>query len=287
VTTLADEARSTDLATGAGAAIEARDVRRVYKLDGVEVAALRGVSLRIDEGEYVAITGPSGSGKSTLMHLLGCLDRPTSGTLLIGGRDIAKLGDADLAQVRNEEIGFVFQAFQLLARTSALDNVALPLIYRGVGRGERRRRAKAALEAVHLGHRLGHRPTQLSGGEQQRVAIARALVGEPRVLLADEPTGNLDTANGEEVMAILERLNRERGVAVVLVTHEAEIAKRARRLIRIRDGVVVEDTATAAEEHQSGVATAQGEPGLADTLVDGVAITENLSLERDRATGQV
>jgi len=287
VTTLADEAGNADLATGAGAAIEARDVRRVYKLDGVEVAALRGVSLRIDEGEYVAITGPSGSGKSTLMHLLGCLDRPTSGTLLIGGRDIAKLGDADLAQVRNEEIGFVFQAFQLLARTSALDNVALPLIYRGVGRGERRRRAKAALEAVHLGHRLGHRPTQLSGGEQQRVAIARALVGEPRVLLADEPTGNLDTANGEEVMAILERLNRERGVAVVLVTHEAEIAKRARRLIRIRDGVVVEDTATAAEERQSGVATAQGEPGLDDTLVDGVAITENLSLERDRATGQV
>jgi len=284
VTTLADEAGAADLS---GAAIEARDVRRVYKLDGVEVAALRGVSLRIDEGEYVAITGPSGSGKSTLMHLLGCLDRPTSGTLLIGGRDIAKLGDADLAQVRNEEIGFVFQAFQLLARTSALDNVALPLIYRGVGRGERRRRAKAALAAVHLDHRLGHRPTQLSGGEQQRVAIARALVGEPRVLLADEPTGNLDTANGEEVMAILERLNRERGVAVVLVTHEAEIAKRARRLIRIRDGVIVEDTATAATVERPYPAVAPGEPGLDDTLVDGVAITEDVSLERGRATGQV
>ncbi|HZP50836.1 ABC transporter ATP-binding protein [Actinocrinis sp.] len=284
MTTLADEAGAADLS---GAAIEARDVRRVYKLDGVEVAALRGVSLRIDEGEYVAITGPSGSGKSTLMHLLGCLDRPTSGTLLIGGRDIAKLGDADLAQVRNEEIGFVFQAFQLLARTSALDNVALPLIYRGVGRGERRRRAKAALAAVHLDHRLGHRPTQLSGGEQQRVAIARALVGEPRVLLADEPTGNLDTANGEEVMAILERLNRERGVAVVLVTHEAEIAKRARRLIRIRDGVIVEDTATAATVERPYPAVAPGEPGLDDTLVDGVAITEDVSLERGRATGQV
>jgi putative ABC transport system ATP-binding protein len=226
-----------------GAAIEARDVRRVYKLDGVEVTALRGVSLRIGEGEYVAITGPSGSGKSTLMHLLGCLDRPSSGALLIGGRDIAKLGDADLAQLRNEMIGFVFQSFQLLARTSALDNVALPLIYRGVGRGERRRRAAAALEAVNLGHRMRHRPTQLSGGEQQRVAIARALVGEPRVLLADEPTGNLDTANGDEVMTILEALNKERGVAVVLVTHEAEIATRARRLIRIRDGLVVEDTA--------------------------------------------
>jgi len=223
-------------------AIEARDVRRVYRLDGVEVAALRGVSLRIDEGEYVAITGPSGSGKSTLMHLLGCLDRPSEGTLLIDGRDVAELGDTDLAELRNQAIGFVFQSFQLLARTSAVDNVALPLVYRGVRRAERRRRAVAALEAVHLGHRLGHRPTQLSGGEQQRVAIARALVGEPRVLLADEPTGNLDTANGEEVMAILERLNRERGVAVVLVTHEAEIAARARRLIRIRDGFIIEDS---------------------------------------------
>ncbi|HEU5355266.1 MAG TPA: ABC transporter ATP-binding protein [Actinocrinis sp.] len=285
MTTLTDQvAAAADLAVGkaAGVAIEARDVRRVYQLDGVEVAALRGVSLRIEEGEYVAITGPSGSGKSTLMHLLGCLDRPTSGTLLIGGRDIAKLGDADLARVRNEEIGFVFQSFQLLARTSALDNVALPLTYRGVGRGERRRRATAALEAVHLGHRLGHRPTQLSGGEQQRVAIARALVGEPRVLLADEPTGNLDTANGEEVMAILERLNRERGVAVVLVTHEAEIAARARRLIRIRDGVVVEDSVVAADPgitSPSRTESAPAEPAPAEsklggTLVDGVAVTE-------------
>ncbi|HEU5428166.1 MAG TPA: ABC transporter ATP-binding protein [Actinocrinis sp.] len=292
MTTLAEQAGDPDLAAGerAGIAIEARDVRRVYQLDGIEVAALRGVSLRIEEGEYVAITGPSGSGKSTLMHLLGCLDRPTSGTLLIGGRDIAKLGDADLARVRNEEIGFVFQSFQLLARTSALDNVALPLTYRGVGRGERRRRATAALEAVHLGHRLGHRPTQLSGGEQQRVAIARALVGEPRVLLADEPTGNLDTANGEEVMAILERLNRERGVAVVLVTHEAEIAARARRLIRIRDGVVVEDTVSAppdraaAPDEPSAESSPESSPEperapthkseLDDTLVDGVAVTE-------------
>jgi putative ABC transport system ATP-binding protein len=236
------EAAGQAVRAGAAAAIEARDVHRAYRLEGVEVAALRGVSLRIEEGEYVAVTGPSGSGKSTLMHLLGCLDRPTSGTLLVDGRDVARLGDADLAELRNEAIGFVFQSFQLLARTSAVDNVALPLVYRGVGRSERRRRAVAALEAVHLGHRLRHRPTQLSGGEQQRVAIARALVGEPRVLLADEPTGNLDTANGEEVMAILERLNEERGVAVVLVTHEAEIAARARRLIRIRDGVVVEDT---------------------------------------------
>ena len=242
-------------------AIEARDVHRVYQLDGVEVAALRGVSLRIEEGEYVAITGPSGSGKSTLMHLLGCLDRPSSGELLIDGRDIARLGDADLAQLRNEAIGFVFQSFQLLARTPAVDNVALPLVYRGVGRAERRRRAVAALEAVHLEHRLRHRPTQLSGGEQQRVAIARALVGEPRVLLADEPTGNLDTVNGEEVMAILDRLNKERGVAVVLVTHEAEIAARARRLIRIRDGLIVEDTGADGSAPRGSTAPGSTAPG--------------------------
>ena len=226
---------------GEAAAITARDVRRVYRLDGVEVTALDGITLTVAQGEYVAVTGPSGSGKSTLMHLLGCLDRPSSGTLLIGGRDIAALGDGDLARLRNETIGFVFQSFQLLARASALENVALPLIYRGVPRAERRRRAVAALEAVHLPHRLNHRPTQLSGGEQQRVAIARALVGEPRFLLADEPTGNLDTANGQEVMAVLEALNRDRGVAVVLVTHEAETAGRARRLIRVRDGRIVGD----------------------------------------------
>ena len=228
--------------TAPGIAIEARDVRKIYRLDGVEVSALRGITLRVEEGEYVAITGPSGSGKSTLMHLFGCLDRPSSGTLLVGGSSISELGDAQLARLRNNEIGFVFQSFQLLPRTSAVDNVALPLVYRGVGRGERRRRATAALEAVNLGHRLRHRPTQMSGGEQQRVAIARALVTEPRFLLADEPTGNLDTVNGDEVMAILETLNKERGVAVVLVTHEAEIAARARRLIRVRDGLVVEDT---------------------------------------------
>jgi len=227
----------------AAAAIEAEDVRRSYSLGGAEVSALNGVSLRIDAGEYVAITGPSGSGKSTLMHLLGCLDRPTSGVLRIGGRDISKLGDTELAELRNTMIGFVFQSFQLLPRATAVDNVALPLVYRGVGRAERRRRAVAALESVNLGHRLGHRPLQLSGGEQQRVAIARALVGEPRVLLADEPTGNLDTANGAEVMTILEKLNTERAVAVVLVTHEAEIADRAGRLIRVRDGLIVEDRA--------------------------------------------
>ena len=223
-------------------AIEAVEVTRVYELDGVSVEALRGVSLRVEPGEYAAIVGPSGSGKSTLMHLLGCLDRPSGGLLRIGGRDVAGMGDTELAGLRNETIGFVFQSFQLLARTSAVDNVALPLVYRGVRRGDRHRRAVAALEAVGLGHRLGHRPTQMSGGEQQRVAIARALVGEPQVLLADEPTGNLDTRNGSEVMGILEQLNAERGVAVVLVTHDLEIAARARRQIHMRDGQVETDT---------------------------------------------
>jgi len=219
-------------------AVRAVDVRRSYQLDGVSVEALRGVSLRIDPGEYVAIVGPSGSGKSTLMHLLGCLDRPTSGLLRVGGRDVAALTDAELAELRSRTIGFVFQSFQLLDRSTALDNVGLPLIYRGVRRAERRERAAAALNAVGLGHRLGHRPGQLSGGEQQRVAIARALVGEPSLLLADEPTGNLDTSSGAEVMGLLERLVVEHGVAVVLVTHDLEIAAKAGRRIRVRDGVL-------------------------------------------------
>jgi len=229
------------------AEIEAVDVTRSYRMDGISVDALRGVSLTIEEGDYAAIIGPSGSGKSTLMHLLGCLDRPTSGTLLIRGRDVGSLDDSELAELRNQTIGFVFQSFQLLARTTALENVALPLVYRGGRSAERRKRAAEALEAGNLGHRIGHKPTQMSGGEQQRVAIARALVGEPAVLLADEPTGNLDTVNGDEVMAILERLNKERGVAVVLVTHEADIAARARRIIRVRDGLIEEAAAEAAE----------------------------------------
>ena len=222
-------------------AIQAVDVARTYQLDGVAVEALRGVTLRIEQGEYVAIVGPSGSGKSTLMHLLGCLDRPTAGSLRVDGRELSALNDVELAHLRNTTIGFVFQAFQLLSRTSALDNVGLPLVYRGVRRAERRERAAAALESVGLGHRLRHRPSQLSGGEQQRVAIARALVGEPTVLLADEPTGNLDTRSGLDVMAILERLNAERGVAIVVVTHDVEVAARARRRIGIRDGLVEYD----------------------------------------------
>ena len=221
------------------AALVARDVTREYALDGVTVPALRGVSFTIDAGDYVAIIGPSGSGKSTLMHLLGGLDRPTAGSLRIGGRDVADLDPQALAKLRNETIGFVFQSFHLLARTSAVDNVALPLVYRGMRAGERRRRAAAMLERVGLAHRLDHRPNQLSGGEQQRVAIARALVTDPQVLLADEPTGNLDTRNGQAVLALLEALNREQGVALVIVTHDNEVADRAHRKIVMRDGEIV------------------------------------------------
>ncbi|ROO90340.1 putative ABC transport system ATP-binding protein [Actinocorallia herbida] len=222
-------------------ALEAVDVTRTYELDGVSVQALKGVSLRIDQGEYAAILGPSGSGKSTLMHLLGALDRPSSGTLRVAGRDVAGLSPDELAELRNAHIGFVFQSFHLLARTSALDNVGLPLAYRGVPKAERRERAAAALETVGLGHRLGHRPNQLSGGEQQRVAIARALVGGPRLVLADEPTGNLDTRTGHEVMDLLERLNAETGAAVVLVTHEPDVAERAPRRVHVRDGLIEAD----------------------------------------------
>lgn len=223
-------------------AVEAIDVTRSYELEGgVVVNALRGVSLRIDTGEYAAIIGPSGSGKSTLMHLLGCLDRPTTGALRIAGTDVSSLDDTQLAQLRNETIGFVFQSFQLLPRISATANVAMPLVYRGTARAERIERARAALESVGLGHRLDHRPTQLSGGEQQRVAIARALVSQPTLLLADEPTGNLDTQSGVDVMHLLEQLNTDHGVAVILVTHDHEVAARARRRIRIRDGLIESD----------------------------------------------
>ncbi len=218
------------------AVLEAVDVVKRYDLDGVSVDALRGVSLAVEEGGYVAIMGPSGSGKSTLMHLLGGLDHPTSGTVRLGGHDVTTLSGDAMAKVRNETIGFVFQAFQLLPRTTALGNVAMPLVYRGVPGRDRRRRAELALASVGMAHRTGHRPSQLSGGEQQRVAIARALVGDPRVILADEPTGNLDTATGADVLALLDRLNAERGVAVVVVTHDQEIAARARRTIHVRDG---------------------------------------------------
>ncbi|MPZ87333.1 MAG: ATP-binding cassette domain-containing protein [Nitriliruptorales bacterium] len=206
------------------------------------VHALRGVSFDVRRGEFVTIVGPSGSGKSTLLHLLGALDRPTSGTIRFSGRDVVGLGDRDLARLRNAEIGFVFQQFQLLARTSALANVGLPLVYRGVGSAERRRRASEALEEVGLSHRLEHRPSMLSGGEQQRVAIARALVTEPRVLLADEPTGNIDTVTGHEVMGLLRELNKTRGVALIVITHDRELAAAAPRQIRLRDGLIASIT---------------------------------------------
>ena len=224
--------------------VEARDVTKEYRLagdrrtEGALVHALRGVSFAVGPGEFVSIVGPSGSGKSTLLHLLGALDRPTSGSLRFSGRAVDELDDTELARLRNTEIGFVFQQFQLLSRTSALANVMLPLVYRGVAKAERRERAAQALESVGLAHRLTHRPAQLSGGEQQRVAVARALVTEPRLLLADEPTGNLDTATGEQIMALLRDLNAQRGVALVVITHDPEVAETAPRQIRIRDGLL-------------------------------------------------
>ena len=224
--------------------IEAIDVERTYSLGDSDVGALRGVSLHIAAGDYVAITGPSGSGKSTLMHVLGALDRPTAGMVRIAGRDLNALGDADLAELRNATIGFVFQSFALLARTSAVDNVAMPFLYRGMRKAARRKLATEALGRVGLAHRLDHRPNQLSGGEQQRVAIARALVGEPTVVFADEPTGNLDTRNGEMVMDLLARLHRDLEITLVLVTHDEWIAERADRVLRLADGRAVNDSAT-------------------------------------------
>ncbi|MEU8155327.1 ABC transporter ATP-binding protein [Micromonospora sp. NPDC048986] len=242
------------------AAIEAVDVSRTYQLDGVSVQALRGVSLTVQPGDYVALVGPSGSGKSTLMHLLGGLDRPTGGRLVIGGRDVNALAPPEMATLRNETIGFVFQAFHLLPRTSAVENVALPLVYRGVSARQRRERAAAMLGRVGLGHRLDHRPNQMSGGEQQRVAIARALVTEPTVLLADEPTGNLDSVTGAAVLELLEQLNAESGVALVMVTHDQEVAARAHRRITMRDGVVVADSADPSSTHDRPPSVDHGRP---------------------------
>jgi putative ABC transport system ATP-binding protein len=227
-------------------AVQARNVTRVYEMDGVSVSALKGVSLTIPAGDYAAIVGPSGSGKSTLMHLLGGLDRPTSGHLALGGRDVAGLSANSLAELRNTTIGFVFQSFHLLPRTTAVDNVGLPLVYSGLRASVRRKRAAEMLERVGLGHRLRHRPNQMSGGEQQRVAIARALVTAPSLLLADEPTGNLDTATGAEVLTLLESLNADSGVAIVLVTHDLDVAARARHRIRMRDGIILEDLGASA-----------------------------------------
>jgi len=218
------------------AVIQVEDVTKVYQMGEVQVHALRGVSLQIQGGEILAIMGPSGSGKSTLMNIMGCLDTPTSGTYALEGRRIDALRDNELAEARNRKIGFVFQTFNLLPRTNALQNVELPLIYSGVGMAERRRMTRAALEAVGLGDRLRHKPSELSGGQQQRVAIARALVNAPAIILADEPTGNLDSTSGEEIVAVFQRLNRERGITVVFVTHDRFVAEHTRRIVHLHDG---------------------------------------------------
>jgi len=218
------------------------DVSRIYRMGDVEVAALAGVSLRVDEGEHLAIMGSSGSGKSTLMNTLGCLDRPTAGRYLLEGREVSKLGKSELAEVRNRTIGFVFQSFNLLPRTSALENVELPMLYAGLGTKERRRRARAALERVGLADRMDHTPNQLSGGQQQRVAIARAIANGPRIILADEPTGNLDSRSTNEIMRLFQDLG-DGGITLILVTHEPDVAAYGSRIIWMRDGKVARDTA--------------------------------------------
>lgn len=223
--------------------IELVGIHKHYLMGDQEVRALDGVDLFIDRNEYVALIGPSGSGKSTLMNLLGCLDTPSAGHYLLNGRDTATLDDNELAHVRNREVGFVFQSFHLLPRMSVLDNVMQPLVYRGLPRAERRRRAIESLERVGLGNRLDHRPNQLSGGQRQRVAVARALVGEPSLLLADEPTGNLDSRTSEEIMALFDALHAQ-GQTVVVVTHEPDIAAHCHRTVRIGDGRIVEDRRT-------------------------------------------
>jgi putative ABC transport system ATP-binding protein len=224
---------------GRKAVIDIRDITKVYMMGEMEVRALRGVSLQVYEGEFVSIMGPSGSGKSTMMHILGALDQPSSGEYYLDGVNVAQLNDTDLARVRNQKIGFVFQSFNLLKRTTALRQVELPMIYAGVS--NRRARAQAALEAVGLGNRLDHLPSELSGGQQQRVAIARAIVNNPAIILADEPTGNLDSRSGTEVLKIFQQLNREQGITTVFVTHDAFVARHTDRVIMLRDGKLVAD----------------------------------------------
>ncbi len=236
------------------ALIIAENLVKLYRMGEHTIEALRGVSLTVAAGEFISIMGPSGSGKSTLMHILGCLDHPTSGRLMIDGEDISKASDNRLAEIRNRKIGFVFQQFNLLSRTTALGNVELPLLYSGTGPVDRRHRAKEALERVWLGHRLSHFPNQLSGGEQQRVAIARALVNNPSIIMADEPTGNLDTKAGAEILKILDNLN-EHGITLIMVTHERDVAEHAHRIVHLRDGQIV-DSETIRERKQADRETA-------------------------------
>jgi putative ABC transport system ATP-binding protein len=228
------------VAAGDNALIRAEDLWRTYVMGAEEIHALRGVTFHIQPGEYVAIMGPSGSGKSTLMNLIGCLDSPTRGTYVLRGKVVSQMNDDELAEIRNREIGFVFQTFNLLPRANALHNVELPLVYAGIPREERMERAKRALEMVDLGERMSHKPNELSGGQRQRVAIARALVMGPAILLADEPTGNLDSATGEDIMRLFEKLHSD-GNTIILVTHERDIAQHAHRTIHIRDGKIESD----------------------------------------------
>jgi len=220
--------------------LKIKEIKKIYQMGKVKVEALKGVSFYIDKGEFVAIMGPSGSGKSTLMHIIGCLDQPTEGSFIIGGKDVSKLNDDRLAEIRNKSIGFVFQQFNLLSRTSILHNVEIPLIYAGLKTKQRREMAKQALVSVGLGDRVKHKPNEISGGEKQRAAIARALVNNPLIILADEPTGNLDTKTGEEIMKIFYKLHQQ-GNTVIMVTHEAEIARHAHRIIHLRDGLIEKD----------------------------------------------
>lgn len=220
--------------------LEIRDIKRDFKLGNEVLHVLKGIWLSIEKGEYVALMGPSGSGKSTLMNILGCLDTPTSGEYILNGRDVSKLSDGELADIRNKEIGFVFQTFNLMPRTTALDNVALPMIYAGIERSKRRERATEVLELVGLGDRMMHKPNELSGGQRQRVAVARALVNHPSIILADEPTGNLDSKTSYEIMALFDEIH-QKGNTVILVTHEEDIAQHAHRIIRLRDGLIDSD----------------------------------------------
>ena len=234
------KAAEQNLPTSGEALISMRDIWKTYQMGVEELHALRGVSFDVQKGEYLAIIGPSGSGKSTLMNLIGCLDSPSKGQYWINGNQVAEMTDDELAKIRNKEIGFVFQTFNLLARATALHNVELPLIYAGMKSAERDEKARAALSSVELGDRVTHRPNELSGGQRQRVAIARALVNHPSILLADEPTGALDTKTSHEIMALFEKLHEE-GNTIILVTHEHDIAERAHRVITIRDGVIEKD----------------------------------------------